>query len=179
MEFSSGRVEMKRPERALAGLRILVGLWFAKALVAKLSWTLWAGVVPVPHVSVRWIDFLARRLVEYAGSGPPEWYKSFLLDTAIPHSALFAHLTAMGEIAVGIGLTMGLLTVLASLGGLWLVANYFVATLGLGFNQEGFHILLIACIVAFIAARAGRTWGLDEWLLRRHPNSFLAKLRLA
>ncbi|MFZ5624088.1 MAG: TQO small subunit DoxD [Gemmatimonadota bacterium] len=170
---------MKRPDAALAALRIVVGLWFAKALAAKLSWSLWAGVLPVPHVSDRWINFLAKRLVEYAGSNPPDAYKAFLLNTAIPHHVLFAHLTAIGEIAVGIGLTLGLLTVLTSLGGLWLIANYFVATLGLGFNQEGFHILLIACMLAFIAARAGRTWGLDGWLLRRHPNSYLARLRLS
>lgn len=179
MELSSDKICMRRPEAALAGLRIVVGLWFAKAIAAKLSWTLWGGVVPVPRVSERWVDFLARRLLEYAGAGPPGWYKDFLLNTAIPHNTLLAHLTAIGEIAVGIGLTLGLFTVLASLGGLWLIANYFIATLGLGFNQEGFHVLLIACMSAFIAARAGRTWGLDGWLLRRRPNSLLARLRLA
>lgn len=179
MEPPSDNPAMKRPDAALAALRIVVGLWFAKAIGAKLSWSLWAGVLPVPHVSERWISFLARRLAEYAGSDPPAWYKAFLLNVAIPHATLFAHLTAIGEIAVGIGLTLGLLTILASLGGLWLIGNYFIATFGLGFNQEGFHVLLIASMVLFILARAGRTWGVDGWLLRRHPTSRLARLGLS
>ena len=178
-EAFSASLWMRRPDAGIAVLRILIGLWFAKAITAKLSWGLWAGVLPVPRVSDRWINFLARRLAEYAGSDPPAWYKSFLLGTAIPHNALFAHLTAIGEIAVGIGLILGLLTVLASLGGLWLIGNYFVATLGLGFNQEGFHLLLIACFLVFIGVRAGRKWGLDGWLLRRHPSSFLLRMGLS
>lgn len=179
MESLSTTARMRRPDAGLAALRIVVGVWFAKSLAAKLTWTLWAGMLPVPRVSDRWVNFLARRLAEYAGSDPPAWYKAFLLNTAIPHHTLFAHLTAIGEIAVGIGLTLGFLTVLASLGGLWLVVNYFIATLGLGFNQEGFHVLLIACMVLFILARAGRTWGLDGWLLRRRPTSRLARLGLS
>ena len=179
MQAIPARPLMRRPDLGVAALRIVVGLWFAKSITSKLSWSLWAGVLPLPHVSQRWIDFLARRLAEYAGSDPPGWYKSFLLGTAIPHNVLFAHLTAIGEIAVGIGLILGLLTVLASLGGLWLIGNYFVATLGLGFNQEGFHVLLLTCMLIFILVRAGRRWGLDGWLLRRHPTWFLSRLPLS
>ena len=170
---------MRRPEAGIAALRIVVGVWFARAITAKLTWSLWAGALPVPRVSQRWIDFLGRRLAEYAGSDPPAWYKAFLLNTAIPHTALFAHLTALGEIAVGIGLMLGLLTVLPSLGGLWLIGNYFIASLGMDFNLEGFHIVLIACMVVFILTRAGRKWGLDGWLLGRHPTSLLARLGLS
>ena len=137
MELSSARPSIRHPDAGIAALRIVVGLWFARAITAKLTWSLWAGVVPVPRVSERWINFLGRRLAEYAGSDPPAWYKAFLLNTAIPHTALFAHLTAIGEIAVGIGLTLGLLTVLSSLGGLWLIGNYFIAALGMGLQHGG------------------------------------------
>lgn len=170
---------MKGADRGLAAIRIVVGFWFLKSIVSKFSWTLWAGVLPLPSVSERWIGFLPERLAEYAGGNPPAWYDEFLTGTAIPNSELLARLTAIGEVAVGIGLFFGFLTVLAALGGLWLIANYFVASLGLGFNQQGFHVLLIGCMVVFIAARAGRTWGLDGWLLRRHPRSFLARLGLS
>ena len=179
MESSPAQPSIRHPEAGIAALRILVGVWFAKGLAAKLSWSLWGGVLPLPQVSERWINFLARRLAEYAGSDPPAWYKAFLLNTAIPHNVLFAQLTAIGEIAVGIGLTLGLFTVLSSLGGLWLIGNYFIATLGMDFNQEGFHILLIGCFIVFIVARAGRVWGLDGWLVRKHPTSTLARLHLS
>lgn len=166
---------MRRADRWLALVRIVVGFWFAKGLATKLSWTLVGGILPFPSVSQRWINFLPERLAEWVASGPPGWYESFLVNAAIPNSTAFAKVTAWGEILVGIGLMLGLFTVLASLGGLWLILNYFVAAMGSGFNQQGFHVLLIACFVAFIAARAGRTWGLDGWLLRHRPRSRLVR----
>jgi len=170
---------MRRPDIWLAVIRIVVGLWFFKSVWSKMTWTLAGGVLPLPSVSERWIGFLPTRLAEYAAGSPPDWYKAFLVDTAIPNSELFAKLTAIGEVLVGLGLTLGLLTVLSSLGALWLILNYFIASFGGGLNPQGFHILLIACMLVFIAARAGRTLGLDGWLLRRSPRSFLARLNLS
>jgi uncharacterized membrane protein YphA (DoxX/SURF4 family) len=108
----------------------------------------------------------------------PDFYREFLTNTAIPNSKLYAQLTAIGEVGVGLSLTFGLLTILGSVGALWLIANYLLASWGGGLNPNGFHILLIACMLAFIAARAGRTWGLDGWLRRRHPDSLLARVPL-
>jgi len=158
-----------RPDRWLAFLRIAVGLWFLKGVVTKLAWSLAGGVFPVPGASARWIGFLPRRLLEYASENPVGWYREFLVDVAVPHSAVFAHLTAFGEAAVGVGLTFGILTGYAALVGLVLMANYFLASFWTGFCQQGFHTLLAACLVAFLGARAGRTWGVDGWLARRLP----------
>jgi uncharacterized membrane protein YphA (DoxX/SURF4 family) len=96
----------------------------------------------------------------------------------IPHSHLFANLTALGESAVGLGLTLGVLTVLASAVGLCLVTMYGLATFWQGPSQQGFHLLLFTCFVVFIIVRAGRYWGLDGWIRTRHPRSWLAKLPL-
>jgi len=48
---------MRSPDSWLARLRIVVGLWFFKASVAKLHWTFFVGLLPVPTVSERWMDF--------------------------------------------------------------------------------------------------------------------------
>jgi uncharacterized membrane protein YphA (DoxX/SURF4 family) len=167
----------RRPDRALAFIRIVTGLWFLKSLLTKFTWT-FGDALSMPRVADRWLEFLPTRLQDYVSSNPPEWYREFLVNHAIPNSKLLAQLTATGEVAVGLSLTFGLLTVLGSLGGLWLVLNYFFASLGQGINQEGFHVLLIACFVAFIAARAGRRWGLDGWLRGKHPRWALARLPL-
>lgn len=161
---------MRRADRWLAVIRIVTGLWFAKGLLSKFTWT------PFPAVSERWIAFLPERLNEYVQAGPPEWYREFLVGTAIPNIKLFAQLTAIGEVLVGLGLLLGFLTVLTSIGGLFLIGNYFFASLGMGFNQEGFHVLLITVLLAFIGARAGRTWGLDRGIVRRNPRSKAARL---
>jgi thiosulfate dehydrogenase (quinone) large subunit len=82
----------------------------------------------------------------------------------LPHATLFAHLTAWGEAAVGVGLTLGLLTPIAAGLGLFLVTSYGLATQWMSPEQRGFHLLLAATMVTFVLARAGRTWGLDGWI---------------
>ena len=167
---------MKDPGRWLALIRIVVGLWFLKAVMTKWSWVLVAGILPLPTVSQRWVNFLPKRLAEFASQNPIDWYKDFLVDTAIPNAKAFAALTASGEAGVGFGLTLGLLTGLSASIGLLIMANYFLASQWIGFCQQGFHILLMASMVAFLGARAGRTWGFDGWLLKRYPRSFLRKI---
>ena len=68
---------------------------------------------------------------------------------------------------VGVGLIVGLLTGLSSIVGLFLTLNYGLATQWMSFGQQGFHLLLTTSMVLFLFTRAGRTWGVDRWLLRR------------
>ncbi|MBI3989905.1 MAG: DoxX family membrane protein [candidate division NC10 bacterium] len=167
---------MRSPDRWIACLRIVVGVWFLKGVLTKLRWSSIAGFLPLPTVSERWINFLPKKLAEFASENPIGWYKTFLVDLAIPNADVFAFLTAFGETGVGLGLTLGLLTPLSALVGLLIMAHYFLASFWMGFCQQGFHILLIASMVAFFGSRAGRTWGLDGWLARRVPSRFLLKL---
>lgn len=165
----------RHADRWLAVLRVVVGLWFLKSAGTKLSWFLLGGFLPLPTASERWINFLPKRLVEYAETNRLDWYHDFLLNAVIPGAPLFAQLTAFGEVVVGLGLTLGLVTRPTSAIGLAIMANYLLATYWVGFCQQGFHILLITCMVAFFATPAGRTWGLDGWLIRRFPRSFLSR----
>jgi uncharacterized membrane protein YphA (DoxX/SURF4 family) len=160
---------MRRPERGLAALRIVVGLWFIKSFVTKLGIVWLGGVIPFPGANDRWIATMPKLLARYAEGNPIGFYRDFLLDTVLSHGRLFAHLTAIAETAVGIGLTFGLLTVLASVIGMMLVTAYGLSNFWQGPSQQGFHLLLFACFTVFIAVRAGRHWGLDGWLLRRAP----------
>jgi uncharacterized membrane protein YphA (DoxX/SURF4 family) len=166
---------MRAPEQWLAVLRIVVGLWFLKGIVTKLSVALLGGVLPVPVASERWIGTMPKLIARYAAENPFPLYKQFLEETVIPNAQLFAHLTAYGETVVGLGLTLGLLTVLAALVGLLLSTAYGLATQHMTPGQQGFHIVLVACMTAFLFARAGRRWGLDRWLIRRRPESALAR----
>jgi len=83
----------------------------------------------------------------------------------LPHAKLFATLQTYGEVAVGLGLLVGLLTGLSALVGLFLAANYGLATQWMSFGQQGFHLLLTTSMVIFLCARAGRAWGLDGVIL--------------
>jgi len=169
---------MRSPERWLAVLRIAVGLWFLKALVTKLSVTLLWGFLPLPTASERWLHVMPILVGKYGEGNPVGFFRDFLQNTVIPHSQVFAQLTAFGEVAVGLGLTAGLLTTLAAGIGLFLVVNYGLAVQWQGSAQQGFHYMLVVSLVVILAARAGRYWGVDGWLRLRRPGSLLARLPL-
>mgnify|MGYP003290789407 CR=1 FL=1 len=54
-------------------------------------------------------------VTKQASENPILFYKHFLENTVLGHPELFAHLTAWGETIAGIGLTLGLMTGVASL----------------------------------------------------------------
>ena len=98
----------------LAILRIVVGLYFVKSLVTKMSIVLLGGFLPLPAASERWINVMPTIVTKQASDNPILFYKHFLENTVLTHGSLFAHLTAWGETVVGLGLTLGFLTGLAS-----------------------------------------------------------------
>jgi thiosulfate dehydrogenase (quinone) large subunit len=171
----SSPVTMSNPDRWIAFLRIVVGLYFVKSLVTKMSFVMLGGILPLPAVSERWLTVMPKIVAKQASENPLAFYKQFLEGTVLTHSNIFAQLTAWGETVAGIGLTLGLLTGVASLVGLVLVINYGLATQWMSPGQQGFHLVLFFLMLAFFFARAGRTWGLDGWLARRKPGSFLTR----
>jgi uncharacterized membrane protein YphA (DoxX/SURF4 family) len=153
----------------LAIIRVIVGGWFLKAAFTKLTLDyLWW--LPYPTVTQRFINFLPKRLAEFASENPVLWYQQFLTGTAIPHATLFAFLEAFGEVGVGLGLTLGLLTSFCSLVGLFMSINFFLATQWMSFSQQGFHLVLAGCMLGFLIGGAGRAWGLDALILKRWNN---------
>lgn len=166
---------MDHPAEWLAVLRIVVGLYFVKSLVTKMTFVLLGGIVPLPAVSERWLTVMPKIVAKQASENPLLFYKQFLEGTVLTHGSVFAQLTAWGETVTGIGLTLGFLTGLASLVGLLLVINYGLATQWMSPGQQGFHLVLFFLMLAFFFARAGRTWGVDGWLVRRKPRALLAR----
>src|ERR1051325_9313909 len=112
-------------------------------------------------------------LTRYATTNPIPWYKSFLLSTVVTHHA-FAHLTALGEVAIGLSLVLGLFTALGSTFGALQVVFYGLAVQHTSPGQQGFHVMLLAMRIAFFLAKAGGTWGLAGGL-RRHFRPAFAK----
>ncbi|MEO7986065.1 MAG: TQO small subunit DoxD [Gemmatimonadales bacterium] len=168
-------ITMTHPAEWLSIVRILVGLYFAKAVATKLTIALVGGVLPVPAVQERWVSVMPTIVAKQAAGNPLLFYKHFLEETVLTHSDFFAHLTAWGEVITGVGLTLGLLTGVASLVGMTLVINYGLATQWMSPGQQGFHLLLFTLMVAFHFARAGRTWGLDAWIANNKPKSPLTR----
>ncbi|MBA3659470.1 MAG: DoxX family membrane protein [Gemmatimonadales bacterium] len=163
----------------VAVLRIVVGLYFVKSLITKMTVGLLGGFLPFPEVTQRWIHTMPKVVAKQAADNPILFFKHFLEGTVLTHPELFARLTAWGETAVGIGLTLGLLTGLASIVGMMLVLNYGLATQWMSPGQQGFHLVLFTLMLAFFFARAGRTWGFDRWFADHRPKSLLNRRPLS
>src|SRR5512132_2499554 len=141
---------MLAPEAWVALLRVVVGAWFLKAVWTKLALGLAWGVLPYPMVSPRFVAFHPKRVAEFAAGNPIGWYKEFLEQTVLPNAALFANLQVWGEVAVGLGVTLGLVTRLSAFIGLYLAVNFGLASQWMSFGQQGFHLLLGTSMVIFM-----------------------------
>ncbi len=95
-----------------------------------------------------------------SNEGTPGWYVWFLQNFVQPNASLFATLVALGELAVGLGLLVGLLTGIAAFGGVFLNGNFVLAGV-LGQNPA----LIILGALIMIAWRNAGWIGLDRWFI--------------
>ena len=151
--------------RLAAIVRILAGMLF----VAE-GWSKIAGEF------VR--GGFGRTAAEIAKASWPFW-RRFLESTVIPHAAFFAWILALGELAIGVGLILGLWTRVACAGGVVLM---LVFSLGQARPAAGApwsewitsglpSKLALLLFLLLFAADAGKVWGLDARLSRPSPRA--------
>jgi thiosulfate dehydrogenase [quinone] large subunit len=96
------------------------------------------------------------------------WWAGFLHNFVVPNASWIAKLIALGELAIGIGLVIGLFTALAAVGGLLLNVIYmFTGSAGV---NPAYAVLEVPLILAW---RNAGYLGLDRYALdgawwRRH-----------
>jgi thiosulfate dehydrogenase [quinone] large subunit len=152
-----------RTATALATLRIFVGIFFllfGEYKVFGTEFTLHGGF----EESIR--GFLEQ--------GAYPWMAPVLRHVVLPHAHLWAFLTAYGELLIGLGLILGVLTRLASVFGLLLMVM-----LCLSAGYPGPHVALwryfgasldssvfAGCFSAFLVGEAELRWSLAQRLRR-------------
>jgi thiosulfate dehydrogenase [quinone] large subunit len=106
--------------------------------------------------------FAAGALKKTAGDHPDVtgWYAGFLQSVVIPNAALWSWAITLGEMAVGIGLILGLFTGIAAFFGGMMNANYLLAG-----TISTNPLLFILATWLVLAWRVAGYWGLDYWLL--------------
>ena len=152
--------------QALALIRIGVGLYFLTQGFNKLaSGWLSSG------------DTLVNQFLNPAvQNGRAEaFYQSFLGNVVIPHGTLFSQLTALGEFAVGISLTLGFLTRAGGIVGMWLNLNYMLMK-GLANSGGSVDRLFFLVELMLVLAAAGLVWGVDGLIRQRWGNHPLARV---
>lgn len=144
----------------LALLRIAIGLWWVKSVL---------------HKPLR--SFLREGMVEWsislARNHPVRPYGRAIEGLLQRTSSWFPYLVILGEAAVGIGLTLGFLTPISALVGIFLNLNYLalagVKPLDPSVNkayqcEQGQNLTMIASQLVIFALAAGAVWSVDSAL---------------
>jgi len=143
-------------------VRILTGALFIAEGWAKIAGTFVRGG-------------FAGDLPEIARGSVPLW-RTFLEFFVVPHAAAAGWLIALGELAVGIGLLLGLWTRLACAGGAALMLAIGMGGIrphDTGAGWTGWVTASLSAKLAFLlfvllfTVDAGKTWGLDGAMAKR------------
>lgn len=139
-------------------VRLYAGYEWLTAGVEKLASPMWTGA----HAGGALTGFASAALRKTSGAHPDVagWYGSFLQNAVVPHAAAWSWLVALGEVGVGIGLILGLLTGIAAFFGGLMNANYLLAG-----TVSTNPILFILATWLVLAWRVAGYWGLDRWVL--------------
>jgi uncharacterized membrane protein YphA (DoxX/SURF4 family) len=100
----------------------------------------------------------------------PAIWKSVMAVTA-SHASLAAPLQGMTEITVGVLLVLGLFTRPAAFVAFLFLGSLWVSELGTSWIWE--LLVPVLASLALAIGAAGRTFGIDSFLARRHPDSLL------
>lgn len=95
-----------------------------------------------------------------AGKDVTGWYASYLENFVLPNAKLFSYMVAFGELLVGLGLIVGLLTGIAAFfGSVMNVSFLFAGTLSTN------PLLFILATWLVLAWKNAGWYGLDRWAL--------------
>lgn len=101
------------------------------------------------------------------GHSPAAW--KAVMGFMASHAAMAAPVQAMTEISLGILLVIGLLTRPVAFVAFLYLGSLWVSEWGTAWIWE--LLVPVLASLGLALGRAGRTWGVDAWLARRHPSS--------
>lgn len=139
-------------------VRVYVGWAWVEAGWGKIHSAAWVG----SQSGTALTGFINGALAKMVGDHPDVqgWYGNFLSHVVLPHVATWSHMVAWGELFVGIGLILGILTGIAAFFGLFMNLNFMLAG-AVSINP----ILCALSIGLLLAWRAAGYLGIDYWLL--------------
>ena len=86
------------------------------------------------------------------------WYASFLQSTVLPHTVAWSNAVVLGELAIGLGLIVGLCTGAAAFFAFFMSLNFMLAgTVSVN------PVLIVFALSIFAARRVAGHWGLDRY----------------
>ena len=143
-------------------------LWLLARLYLGYEWVIvgWEKVINPDWVGTNagsaLTGFLHEALTKTSGAHPDVqvWYAWFIEHVVLTHVTTWSHIIAYGELAVGVGLVIGLFTGIAAFFGLFMNLNYLLAG-----TVSTNPILFVLSIGVMLAWKVAGYWGLDRYVL--------------
>jgi TQO small subunit DoxD len=168
--------DTRLPGWPLAIFRIAFGLLYLHMAVQKAPW------VPAPEpyrgLGYGWLRGFIDQEIAYPTF---PFVVNFLKQVVVPNFGLFGMLTFIVELALGLGLFLGVLTRLVGLGGFLWQVNIALQAFNVPGEWPWIWVLLTLPQFCFAFCGAGRVLGLDAWLapeLRRRAADGSTSARL-
>lgn len=142
----------------LVPLRLFLGVTFIYAGLQKLT--------DPQYFNPSARGFIGRQIMAFANGSP---LHAFLIRVAVPHAAFFGALVAYGELAIGLGVLLGLLSRAAALCGLLINLIFFLSADWHVFPYfYGSDIVFLFCwLTLLVAGPTNQVMpALDTWLVR-------------
>lgn len=138
-------------------VRLYVGYTWINAGWHKINSNVWVG----KNAGTAIEGFMKGALAKAEeGSDVSSWYATFIENVVIPNAKVFSYVVAFGEVLVGLGLILGLLTGIAAFcGGLMNVSFLFAGTVSSN------PLLFILATWLVLAWKNAGWYGLDRWAL--------------
>ena len=144
-----------------------------------LKYTEWLAILRI-GVGLWWLESVRHKNIpDFLRGGSMGWVESLTVNHPIPAFAkmirtvslssqrrrvVTSWLVVLGEFAVGVSLTLGFLTPVGLLVGLFLNANYFLLAGLKDYGEQGQNLMMFLIGVVLFATAAGMTWGIDAAL---------------
>jgi thiosulfate dehydrogenase [quinone] large subunit len=144
----------------LAVLRVCIGILFLRAVQGKLA----AGS--------HWPDGMVAFL-NHQRESAFAFYWPFIEKVVIPHKVIFGNLASIGELGIGLLLITGTATRLAAFLGVAMVLNYMWAKGQVWWVPTSHDTLFILVLLTLGIVGAGRVLGIDYFLAKKYPRSWL------
>lgn len=140
-------------------IRLYLGYVWLNAGIGKFGSEAWTG----SNAGAAIRGFVNGALAKAeSGADVTGWYAAFLENFVLPNAKLFSYMVVFGEIAVGLGLILGLLTGIAAFfGALMNVSFLFAGTLSSN------PLLFILATWLVLAWKVAGWYGLDRWALMK------------
>ena len=137
-------------------IRLYLGYEWLMAGWAKVTNPVWFG----GDAGAALNGFVQGALGKTAGLHPDVqmWYAAFLKGAVLPHLVTWSNAIAVGELMVGLGLIVGLLTGVAAFFGFFMNLNFLLAG-----TVSTNPIMLVLALGIILARRVAGHWGLDRY----------------